>query len=74
MSKKRTKKTTNKKKQLNTYLKFSTITIQMAVIIALSVLFGGWVESKFLFLNGLTQALISLIGVFIALYLVVKNV
>ena len=46
----------------------------MAVIIALSVFFGGWVESKFLFLNGLTQALISLIGVFIALYLVVKNV
>ena len=74
MSKKRTKKTTNKKKPLNAYLKFSTITIQMAVIIALSVLFGGWVESKFLFLNGLTQALISLIGVFIALYLVVKNV
>ena len=37
----------NKKKQLNTYLRFSSLTIQMGVIIFLGAFFGDFLDKKY---------------------------
>lgn len=64
----------NKKKQLNSYIRYSSLTTQMAVIIAAGTFFGDYLDkinnpnSK-----GYTITL-SLISIFLALYYVFKKI
>ncbi|MFO8146619.1 MAG: AtpZ/AtpI family protein [Bacteroidota bacterium] len=67
----------NKKKAnapLNKYLEFVNIAFQMGIIIAAGVLLGIWLDKKFPNdFSGFTIG-ISLLGVFIALFQVIRRV
>lgn len=59
---------------LNKYLEFVNIAFQMGIIIAAGVLLGIWLDKKFPNdFSGFTIG-ISLLGVFIALYQVIRRV
>ncbi|MFO7720233.1 MAG: AtpZ/AtpI family protein [Gillisia sp.] len=59
---------------LNKYLEFVNIAFQMGIIIAAGVLFGIWLDKKFPNdFSGFTIG-VSLLGVFIALYQVIRRV
>ena len=66
-------KQNKKKKQLNSYIQYSGLTIQMAVIIFAGVFFGNYLDEK-------TQSehvysiTFSLISIFGALYFVFKKI
>ncbi|WP_306351306.1 AtpZ/AtpI family protein [Flavobacterium sp. '19STA2R22 D10 B1'] len=62
-----------KKKPLNAYLKFSAIAFQMGIIIAGGTFLGVWLDKKFP--NEFSGFTIvgSLLAVFIALYIVIKQ-
>lgn len=58
----------------NKYLEFVNIAFQMGIIIAAGVFLGIWLDEKFPnSFSGFTISL-SLLGVFIALYLVIRKV
>lgn len=62
-----------KKNQLNSYVKYSSLTIQMVVIILIGVFFGDFLDEK----NDLDQIYtisLSLISIFFALYYVFKKI
>lgn len=59
---------------LNKYLEFVNIAFQMGIIIAAGVLLGIWLDKKFPNdFSGFTIG-VSLLGVFIALYQVIRRV
>ena len=67
-------KSTKKREKVNTFAKFSGIGIQMAVLIVAGVFLGQYLDNKFQFETPWMTVLFSLIGVFIGLYLVLKEV
>ncbi|MCK5781902.1 MAG: AtpZ/AtpI family protein [Flavobacteriales bacterium] len=66
------KKKTNKK-YLNTYASLGGLVFQMAGIIGLSAYAGVWLDEKYEF-DFLFTVVLSLIGVFISLYIAYKEV
>lgn len=63
-----------KKKQLNKYIQFSGLAIQMGVTIGLFTVFGVWLDKKFPNNYSTFTVIFSLIGVFAALYSVIKQI
>ena len=62
------------KKQLNPYIRFSSIAIQMGVTIYLGSLLGAWLDVKFNSSNQLYYKIVTLFSVFIAMFAVIKQV
>lgn len=63
-----------KKEQPSKYLEFVNIAVQMGLIIAAGVFLGIWLDTKFPNeFSGFTIG-VSLLGVFIALYQVIRKV
>jgi len=66
--------TKKKKKQLDNYLRFSGLGFQMLAIIGLATWLGDYIDSKQSRDFPLFTVVLSLIGVFASLYLVIKEV
>ncbi|MBL7138270.1 MAG: AtpZ/AtpI family protein [Bacteroidales bacterium] len=60
------------KRSLNNYARYSSIAIQMVVIIILGV-FGGYKLDMWLNTQPILTVILSLLSVFIAIYLVTKD-
>lgn len=63
-----------KKGKLNSYAKYSGLAIQMGVIIFLGVFGGKYLDSYLEFKDPWGTITLSLLGVFISLYIVIKEV
>ncbi|MBW2960188.1 AtpZ/AtpI family protein [Mesonia aestuariivivens] len=63
-----------KKGSLNTYVKFAGVGIQMVLTILVTTFIGVWLDSKFESIAPFATVTGSLLGVFIALYVVYKEV
>tara|TARA_R110000751_G_scaffold146601_2_gene250766 strand:- start:3238 stop:3480 length:243 start_codon:yes stop_codon:yes gene_type:complete len=62
------------KKQLNPYIRFTSIAIQMGLTIWLGSRLGNWLDSKYGDGSQLYFKIITLLSVFIAMYAVIKQV
>ncbi len=62
------------KKELNTWVEFTQIGIQMAVTITVFVFLGVWLDEKYPNNYHAFSIIFSLFGVFSALYFVIKKV
>lgn len=62
----------NPKKSLNSYARYSSMAIQMAVVIVLGV-FGGYKLDEWLHTTPILTVILSLLSVVIAIYLVTKG-
>lgn len=62
------------KKQLNPFIRFTSIALQMGVTIWLGSLLGSWLDVKFESENQIYFKVITLLAVFIAMYSVIKQV
>ncbi len=62
------------KKNLDTWIKFSNIGLQMAVIIGLMAYLGVWLDGKYPNAYSVYTIIFSLVGVFAALYNVFRQV
>ncbi|AUS05089.1 AtpZ/AtpI family protein [Pseudotamlana carrageenivorans] len=62
------------KKQLNKYVRFTSIALQMGLTIYLGSLLGGWVDSKLGNTNQLYYKIITLLAVFLAMFSVIRQV
>lgn len=56
------------------YLEFVNIAFQMGIVIAAGVFFGLWLDTEFPNKYAAYTICFSLLGVFVALYLVIKRV
>lgn len=63
-----------KKKQIDTYIRFSGIAFQMIAVIGIFSYFGVWLDKKFPNSYSLNTVIFSLVGVILAMYLVIKKV
>ena len=69
------KNKTTKKKQLNSYIKYTSLTTQMAVIIAVGTFFGEHLDDQSKNSNSKIYTIIfSLISIFLAMYYVIKKI
>ncbi|MDT8412727.1 MAG: AtpZ/AtpI family protein [Vicingaceae bacterium] len=68
------KKSTKKRQQYNTYLKFSGIAIQMGAIIGLGSWAGHLLDEKYKTSKPYFTLILALLSIAIALYLVIKEV
>ena len=64
----------SKKKQLNPYIKYSSLTTQMAVIIAAGTFFGDYLDKKHTPDTPVYTIIFSLLSIFLALYYVLKKI
>ena len=64
----------NKKKQLNSYVKYSSLTTQMAVIIAAGAFFGDYLDDLYNTDSKVYTIIFSLSSIFLALYYVLKKI
>ena len=64
----------SKKKQLNPYFKYSSLTTQMAVIIAAGAFFGDYLDKKNTSEIPIYTIVLSLLSIFLALYYVLKKI
>ena len=62
-----------KKKQLNSYLKYSSLVTQMAAIIIAGAFLGDYLDYRNQLNTPVYTIILSLISIFIALYSVLKN-
>lgn len=62
------------KKQLNKYVRFSGIAIQMGLTIYLGSLLGKWLDTKFPNDSELYTKIVTLLAVFGAMYSVIRQV
>jgi ATP synthase protein I len=62
------------KKQVNSYLRFSTVAFQMGAIIGLMTWLGVWLDSRFNPAGAAFTVVCSLLGVAAGLYLIIKEV
>ncbi|OBQ54956.1 AtpZ/AtpI family protein [Tamlana sp. s12] len=62
------------KNQLNKYVRFTSIALQMGLTIYLGSLLGGWVDSKLGNTNQLYYKIITLLAVFLAMFSVIRQV
>ena len=63
-----------KKKQLSSYIKYSSLTTQMAVIIASGTFFGDYLDKKHTSDTPVYTIILSLLSIFLALYWVLKKI
>ena len=63
-----------KKKQLNKYIRFTSIALQMGLTIYLGSVLGEWLDVKFENANQLYFKIVTLIAVFIAMFSVIRQV
>ena len=68
------KKQKPKKKRLNPYIKYSSLTTQMAVIIAAGAFFGDYLDKKTTSDIPIYTIILSLLSIFLALYYVLKKI
>ena len=68
------KNKTNKKKQLNSYIKYSSLATQMAVIIIVGAYSGKYLDSKSITTDSFYTIIFSLLSVFLSLYYVLKKI
>jgi len=64
----------SKKKQLNSYIKYSSLTTQMAVIITAGCYFGQYLDDKNHSDFPTYTIIFSLASIFLALYYVLKKI
>ena len=64
----------SKKKQLNSYVRYSSLATQMAVIIAAGAFFGDYLDKKNTSDIPVYTIAISLLSIFLALYYVLKKI
>lgn len=64
----------SKKKPLNKWLQLINIPIQMGVVIFLFAYFGQWLDERYENLNNPNSKIFTMIGVFLALYNVYRQV
>jgi len=62
------------KNKRNKWLALTSIPIQMLIIIYLAFKLGGWLDDKYNFENELATKVVTLLGVFVALYQVINQV
>ena len=62
-----------KKKQLNSYIKYSSLTTQMAAIIVAGIYFGHYLDKINNPESSIYTIIFSLISIFLALYYVFKK-
>ncbi|MDO6759774.1 AtpZ/AtpI family protein [Tamlana sp. 2_MG-2023] len=62
------------KNQLNKYVRFTTIALQMGLTVYLGSLLGAWVDSKTGNTNQLYYKIITLLAVFLAMFSVIRQV
>ena len=67
-------KKSQKKKQLNSYIKYSSLGIQMAVIIIAGTFFGDFLDIKNRSEAPVYTIIFSLLSIFLALYYVVQKI
>jgi len=63
-----------KKKQLNSYVTYSSLATQMAVIIAAGAFFGDYLDKKYTLDTPIYTIILSLLSIFLALYYVLKKI
>jgi len=63
-----------KKKQLNRYIQLTGVAFQMGITIYLGAYFGKWLDEKYVVENSIFTIIFSLLGVFAALYYIIKQV
>ena len=63
-----------KKKQLNKYIRFTTMALQMGLTIYLGSVLGEWLDVKFENENQLYFKIVTLVAVFIAMFSVIRQV
>ncbi|WP_038268301.1 AtpZ/AtpI family protein [Zhouia amylolytica] len=63
-----------RKNQLNNWIKFSNIGLQMAIIIGAGTYFGVWLDEKYPNNFSAFTIIFSLLSVFAALYNVIRQV
>jgi len=63
-----------KQKQLNSYVKYSSLATQMAVIIAAGVFFGEYLDKTHTSKNPIYTISFSLLSIFLSLYYVIKKI
>ena len=63
----------SKKRQLNPYVRYSSLTTQMAVIIAAGAFFGDYLDRVSKSITPIYTIFFSLISIFLALYYVFKK-
>lgn len=61
-------------KQLNPYIRFTTMAFQMGLTIYLGSKLGEWLDVKFENENQLYYKIVTLIAVFVAMYSVISQV
>ncbi len=64
----------NKKKQLNKWLQLINIPIQMGIVIFLFAYLGQWLDEKYPNKSNVFNIICVLVGVFLALYNVIRQV
>lgn len=62
------------KNNRNKWIGLINIPLQMAIIIFLFAWFGGWLDDKYGNTNNINVIIFTLLGVFIALYNVIRQV
>jgi F0F1-type ATP synthase assembly protein I len=62
------------KKTRNKWIGLINIPVQMGVIIFLFSWFGGWLDERYANVKNTNQIIFTLLGVFIALYNVIRQV
>ena len=63
-----------KQKQLNSYVKYSSLATQMAVIIAAGVFFGEYLDKTHTSETPIYTITLSLLSIFLSLYYVIKKI
>ncbi|MBP1838576.1 AtpZ/AtpI family protein [Formosa algae] len=63
-----------KKKQLNKYIRFTTMALQMGLTIYLGSVLGEWLDVKFENEDQLYFKIVTLVAVFIAMFSVIRQV
>ncbi|MEC3906331.1 AtpZ/AtpI family protein [Tamlana sp. 2201CG12-4] len=62
----------NQKKQLNPYIRFTSVAFQMGATIYLGNLIGKWLDNKYD--RDFWESIITLLAVFLAIYQVISQV
>jgi len=68
------KKNKEPQPQINKYVRFTTIAIQMGLTIYLGSKLGEWLDLKFNNTNQLYYKIVTLLAVFLAMFSVIKQV
>lgn len=68
------KKKNVNKKQLNKFLRFSGIGLQMGLTIYLSSELGKWLDSKYINQHQMYTKICAIVGIFASIYSVIRQV